>query len=158
MAGPVITNMFGAISDRQFPAITHLNRVEGRPRARKFDSALKAEVRDALWMLSRQWQMGEFAGDDAASPFFAKMNMQATPLSRYRAGALPGESVPTDAPLEAVVERQPVPLSRGGRAIARRSRRAARPSTKSAASCRGLRTASRSPTRAPRRGCACSST
>ena len=29
------------------------------------DRALRAEVRDPLWMLTRQWQMGEFQGDDA---------------------------------------------------------------------------------------------
>ena len=33
-----------------------------------------AEVRDALWMLTRQWQMGEFEGDDAGSPIEAVEN------------------------------------------------------------------------------------
>ena len=42
------------------------NRLEGRPRQHDFDRALKAEVRDALWMLTKQWQMGELTGDDAA--------------------------------------------------------------------------------------------
>ena len=50
------------------PGITIWNRLEGRPRAEKFDRALRAEVRDALWMLTRQWQIGEFHGDDAGSP------------------------------------------------------------------------------------------
>jgi hypothetical protein len=30
---------------------------------------LKAEVRDPLWMLTRQWQFGEFVGENAGSPF-----------------------------------------------------------------------------------------
>ena len=51
------------------PTVMMWNRIEGRPRATKdFDRAFKAEVRDPLWMLSRQWQMGEFEGDDAGSP------------------------------------------------------------------------------------------
>ena len=32
-----------------------------------FDRALRVEVRDALWMLTRQWQTGEFQGEDAGS-------------------------------------------------------------------------------------------
>ena len=52
---------------RYSPTITHWNRLEGRPRTEDFDRALRAEVRDALWMLSKQWQMGEFKGDDAGS-------------------------------------------------------------------------------------------
>ena len=38
-----------------------------------FDRALKAEVRDALWMLARSGRLGEFQGDDAGSPIFAKV-------------------------------------------------------------------------------------
>ena len=42
------------------PAIVYWNRLEGRPRKEKIDRTLKAEVRDPLWMLCRQWQVGEF--------------------------------------------------------------------------------------------------
>ena len=46
-------------------------------RGRRASSArCKAEVRDALWMLTRQWQLGEFRGDDAGSPFFAKLQLE----------------------------------------------------------------------------------
>jgi hypothetical protein len=114
----LISNMPGAISDRQFPAITQLHRLEGRPRTRKFDDALKAEVRDALWMLCRQWQMGEFEGDDAASPFFAKMNFQATPLTKYQARGQATEAFDSETPLEALFERRPVPLVRKDHPIA----------------------------------------
>ena len=50
------------------PIFSTHNRLEGRPRTHNFDRALKAEVRDALWMLTKQWQMGEFKGDDAGTP------------------------------------------------------------------------------------------
>ena len=53
------------------------NRLEGRTRAEDFDRALKAEVRDALWMLSRQWQMGEFEGEDGGSPVSVRLRVLA---------------------------------------------------------------------------------
>ena len=59
------TTSAGALRERRFPTVTVWNRLEGRPRTRDFDRALRAEVRDALWMLTRQWQLGEFRGDDA---------------------------------------------------------------------------------------------
>ena len=48
--------------------MTTWNRLEGRPRTIELERALRAEVRDALWMLTKQWQMGEFRGSDAGSP------------------------------------------------------------------------------------------
>jgi hypothetical protein len=63
-----IKDLSATLKSRLFPSITIWNRLEGRPIAEKFDRALKAEVRDALWMLTKQWQLGEFQGDDAGSP------------------------------------------------------------------------------------------
>ena len=60
-----ISQMVEALTARQFPTITVWNRLEGRPRSVDFGRSLRAEVRDALWMLTRQWQVGEFQGDDA---------------------------------------------------------------------------------------------
>ena len=57
-----IKDITEAISARRFPSVTIWNRLEGRPRTAAFDRALRAEVRDALWFLSRQWQLGEFHG------------------------------------------------------------------------------------------------
>jgi hypothetical protein len=112
-----IPDMSAALIDRQFPAITQLNRLEGRPRTRQFDRSLGAEVRDALWMLTRQWQMGEFEGDDAGSPFFARWHLQTAPLTRYQARAQPAEAFDPDTPLEPTVERRPIPLVQKQRAV-----------------------------------------
>ena len=68
-----------ALRERRLPTVTVCNRLEGRPRTRTFDRALRAEVRDALWMLTRQWQVGEFRGDDAGSPLQAKLQLDTTP-------------------------------------------------------------------------------
>jgi hypothetical protein len=99
-----------AIQERLFPSITMWNRVEGRPRTQSFERALQAEVRDALWMLTKQWQMGEFRGSDAGSPVFAKLQVDTTRLTRYRPGAGAAERFDEQLPLEAKVERRHLPL------------------------------------------------
>jgi hypothetical protein len=103
-------NLQEAVTQQLLPSITIWNRLEGRPRAEKFDRALKAEVRDALWMLTRQWQLGEFRGDDAGSPVEAKIRIATTRLRKYQAGADdPVEPFDDrDMPLETRVERRPV--------------------------------------------------
>ena len=93
-------------------SIRHWNRLEGRPRTEDFDRALKAEVRDGLWMLSKQWQMGEFKGDDAGSPILAKAHLQATRLTKYQAGETT-QSFDRDVPLEVKVEQQRLPFQIG---------------------------------------------
>ena len=49
------------------PPIVSWNRLEPRPRTVSFERSLRAEVRDPLWMLCRQWQVGEFAGHDGGT-------------------------------------------------------------------------------------------
>jgi hypothetical protein len=112
-----IEHMDEALAERRFPTVTVWNRLEGRPRTGQFDRALKAEVRDALWMLTRQWQMGEFRGEDAGSPVFARLHLATTRLTKYRPRALAAEPFGENAPLEATVERRPLPLVRAGREI-----------------------------------------
>ena len=84
---PVIENM-SAVLEAQFalPTITYWNRLESRPRADNFERALRAEVRDPLWMLCKQWQMGEFQGDDAGSPVKVKVHTQLGRLAQPGAG------------------------------------------------------------------------
>lgn len=110
-----VGDMRAALAGRLFPSVTMWNRLEGRPRTQDFQRALQAEVRDALWMLSRQWQLGEFRGSDAGSPVFAKVRVDSSVLTRYRPGDT-GTAGPFDlaTPFEAQVERRPVPLRIGG--------------------------------------------
>ncbi len=99
------------------PTITLWNRLEGRPRTANFDRALKAEIRDPLWMISKQQQMGEFQGEDAGSAILAKVHMKTTSLTKYQ----PGEdiTVPFDnsIPLEVKVEHQEIPFQIGTQEI-----------------------------------------
>jgi hypothetical protein len=96
------------------PAITLWNRLEGQPRTDDFDRALKAEIRDPLWMLTKQWQMGEFEGDDAGSPISAKLHMATTELTRYSAAGHSPQRLAADLPLEARVEQLSIPFAAGG--------------------------------------------
>lgn len=113
-----VGNISEALQARQFPSVTVWNRLEGRPRTRSFDRALRAEVRDALWMLTKQWQMGEFRGSDAGSPVFAKLLMATTRLTKYRPAAQATQWFEYEVPLEGKVERRPLPLVADGRPVA----------------------------------------
>ena len=59
---------------------------EGRPRSPDLARPLRAEVRDALWMLARQWQVGKFQGEDAGVPVNAKLSAQLTAVSAIALG------------------------------------------------------------------------
>jgi len=107
-----------ALKERLFPAITTWNRLEARPRSQSFQRALQAEVRDALWMLTKQWQMGEFRGSDAGSPVFAKTLLATTRLTKYKPASGAAQLFDPSIPIETKVERRPVPLRRQKRVIA----------------------------------------
>lgn len=94
------------------PRVVAFNRLEARPRTLDFTRSLRAEVRDPLWMLTRQWQFGEFAGEDAASCVTSRIAFQHETLDRV---AFRGEQAfpfdPQTIPLETKVERERVPLT-----------------------------------------------
>src|SRR5207245_1568978 len=72
--------------------------------------SLRAAIRDPLWLLARQDQLGEFAGTDAGSPVKATAAVEAAPLTSYRAGANGAGSDLQGPPAEAHVERETVTL------------------------------------------------
>jgi len=45
--------------------------------------ALAMRIADPLWMLGRQWQMGEFLGEDNGSPIQVKINAKKEHLNQY---------------------------------------------------------------------------
>jgi hypothetical protein len=75
--------------------------------------SLSARVFDPLWLMTRQWQVGEYQGEDAGMPVLARVRSQTTMLSRIHLGALPANTTtqaaeydPQQMPLEVMVERQ----------------------------------------------------
>jgi len=114
----VVADIADALEKRRHPTITSWNRLEGRPRRPDFARALKAEIRDAMFMLSRQWQMGEFLGDDAGSPATVKMQLSTTRLRTYKAARGTTLAFDESLPLEARVERRGLPLTMNLNAMA----------------------------------------
>ncbi len=84
------------------------NRLEPRPRAYEFDRVLKAEIHDPLWMLTRQWQFGEFQGEDTGSAVFAKVQIETTRVTKFKNRNGVAETFDEKIPLETRVERMPV--------------------------------------------------
>src|SRR2546430_4660090 len=62
------------------------DRLEPRARRVEFDEALQARVHDPLWLLGRQWQMGEFKGEDTGSAVLAKLARRLTPVAQVQVG------------------------------------------------------------------------
>lgn len=71
----------------------------------QLDEALAARVADPLFLLARQWQMAEFAGEDTGSPVHCAIDVESTPLDAFRAGGdATGVSLPKGVPLEYLAE------------------------------------------------------
>jgi hypothetical protein len=116
-----VQDMSAAILERANPTIVTWERTEGRPRnLDDFDRALRAEVHDALWMLTRQWQMGEFNGEDTGSPAVAKFHLESAALNKYRPDGVAQPVQPFDetVPLETKVEQRPLVFQQGNQIVA----------------------------------------
>ena len=73
---------------------------------------LAAAVHDPLWLLARQWQFGEFAGEDAGTPLAVRVDADVRPLDRWQPGDWSAEHpveprTLTDDPRDVLVEREP---------------------------------------------------
>ncbi|HEX6685146.1 MAG TPA: hypothetical protein VF062_20315 [Candidatus Limnocylindrales bacterium] len=113
MPSPRIDDIRAALVARAFPSVTIWNRIEGRPRTADFGRALRADVSDPLWMLARQWQLGEFRAEDAGSPVSAMYHVTSARPTRYAPRDEPAQDIPDGTPLEAVVERRAVRFAIG---------------------------------------------
>jgi hypothetical protein len=81
-------------------SITYWNRLEPRPRGRELLESLQARVRDPLWFLARQYQMGEFQGEDAASPAWVQLAYHTAPFTAWAPRGGTAEPLDPDTPLE----------------------------------------------------------
>jgi hypothetical protein len=81
-----------------------IRRLEADPRLADLDRGIAAEVADPLWLLGRQWQLGEHHGEDAASPVSVRFTQHETPIEV--ATATPDGDT-TRTPPQAVVEAEP---------------------------------------------------
>lgn len=93
-------------SQKEQPAVLTWNRLEGRPQSDEFENALRAEIRDPLWMLCRQYQMGEFHGEDAGSAIEARVQMQTSAIGHLALGANQVKPYDAKVPVEMLIEQQ----------------------------------------------------
>lgn len=97
------------------PSVTSWTRLEPSCDDTDMQRSIGARIYDPLWMLTRQWQVGEFQGEDAGSPVIARVRAQVAMLSRLHLGTLAPDSPiqvglydSEQLPLEVAVERQRV--------------------------------------------------
>src|SRR5947208_6806052 len=97
------------------PSITSWTRLEPRSRKADMRSSVSARLFDPLWLLTRQWQTGEFQAEDLGTPVMARVRASSAMFSRCHLGELApntAEQAPrydvTRMPLEALVERRPM--------------------------------------------------
>lgn len=77
-------------------------------------TGLQAQVWDPLWMLGRQWQLGEFVGEDTGTPLTVRIQASVEPLVAWHPGRTLAETddwLPLDsgALLESLTDAEPVP-------------------------------------------------
>ena len=83
------------------PGITSWHRLEGDPTALDLAPGLEARLADPLWLIGRQWQLGELQGEDAGSPILTQLTGQTSRL--FLQGTPPADH-PADAIWEPHVE------------------------------------------------------
>jgi hypothetical protein len=82
------------------------SRLEPSTRSPGVEEGLAARILDPLWMLARQWQLGEFNGKDAGTPVVVRATGNTSPLNAWR-GIMQADWTPFDGsagPLDALVE------------------------------------------------------
>ncbi|GIH02228.1 hypothetical protein Rhe02_02950 [Rhizocola hellebori] len=93
-------------------SVTTWTRLEPQIANADIATSTGARVLDPLWLLTRQWQLGEFQAEDTGSPVKARFRATTAPLTRSRPGHLnTGTNAgtpydPARTPLEAIIERR----------------------------------------------------
>jgi hypothetical protein len=119
MPPPFITTArftaFDALALSAPPTLTRLEpqSASGDPRP-----GIEARVHDPLWLLGRQWQLGEFEGEDAGTPITVRAVTRTVRVDRWAAGASAqgrafGRGGVRDL-LEPLIEAEPVAVSSPG--------------------------------------------
>lgn len=81
-------------------------RIESRCRSNDISRGIQARIADPLWMLARQWQVGEFQGEDAGSPIEIELDYSTQGVDTFAVTDQTHSYDPEDIPLETLVERE----------------------------------------------------
>ncbi len=79
-------------------------RLEGGSVSADLTPGLSARIADPLWMLARQWQVGELAGEDAGSPMLTTAVVDHQPVGEFRVGKGVVQALEENSTLEAQIE------------------------------------------------------
>ena len=104
----------GDVPDPGTASITSWTRLEPHCRDADIGRSISARLFDPLWLMARQWQMGEFQAADAGTPVQARLRATTAMLSRCHLGELPANTPnapsspydPRRMPLETMIERR----------------------------------------------------
>jgi hypothetical protein len=104
-------------------SITTWMRLEPGVHTGDMSTGLQARIYDPLWLLARQWQVGEFQGEDNGSPAKACFQAESAQLTRFHAGAIAPNTIVKGAryadeiPLETLVECESVRPATGSQTV-----------------------------------------
>ena len=88
------------------PTITTWNRIEPRSRSLDLQAGLEARVHDPLWLLARQWQVGEFEARNTGSPVVVTVQSTMAPFDRYSVNGQAAQAYDNRKPVEVIVEQE----------------------------------------------------
>lgn len=87
------------------------NRLEPQSRSGNPAPGASARLHDPLWLMGRQWQFGEFLGEDCGTPLSVEVTAQTRRVTGFRAGgpnaAAAPEHIGPDSVIEPEIEREP---------------------------------------------------
>lgn len=86
--------------------MTTVYRLEAAALDPELSEGLSARIADPLWSLTRQWQTGEFRGEDAATPLIVDLAIDVYRISQLRVGPTHHTLDANSPPLEALVEQE----------------------------------------------------
>jgi hypothetical protein len=90
------------------PSVTTWNRIEPRCRSLDLKAGLEARVYDPLWLLTRQWQVGEFQGRATGSPVAATVEFNVARIDRFSVAGQAPQVYDGRKPIEILVEQEAI--------------------------------------------------
>ena len=87
-------------------SLTTWNRLQPNNQVGNVAAGLQAPLADPLWLLGRQWQIGELTAEDAGTPVAATIDSTSYPLDRLVAGGTT-RMLDSNVTIEALVEPEP---------------------------------------------------
>jgi len=103
----IIEDILNDFDTKGFESWLH---IEPHCRSEDLSQGIEACTADPLWMLARQWQMGEFKGEDNGSPVQAEVTYRTDEINEVKLGEGRPIDLANAPPLEAIVEREYVEM------------------------------------------------